>query len=63
MSEPVLLKLTPEQREELEAAAFGYRVSEPEVVRRALDDFLRKRKNELRKLIKAREAIEPLNGA
>ncbi len=62
LSEPVLLKLTPEQREELEAASFGYRVSEPEIVRRALDEFLRNRRAELKKLLKAREGIQPLNG-
>jgi hypothetical protein len=61
LSAPVLVKLSSLQRQELEAAAMVHQCSEPELVRRALDEFLNRVRPQLRPVLssvqKARQRI------
>ena len=53
LTEPVLVKLTPDQAEELEAAALIQGVSSPELLRTALDEFLVTRRGALEPVIRS----------
>lgn len=63
LTEAVLVKLTREQREGLQAAALVYGVSEPELLRTALDDLLEANRAAiqavLRSIQKARQSVQP----
>ncbi len=53
MTESVLVKLTAEQREALDAAALVYRVSSPELLRKALDELLVKAGPQVQAVLKS----------
>lgn len=55
LSESILVKLSPEQAMELDAAALVQGVSSPELIRTALDEFLRGLRNQIRKVIQSVE--------
>lgn len=55
LSEAILVKLSPGQAEELEAAAMVQGVSSPELVRSALDEYLRERRPQIRKVLRSVE--------
>lgn len=63
LTEAVLVKLTAEQYEELKAAALVYGVTEPELLRTALDELLEGNRSGiqavLRSIQKARQAFQP----
>lgn len=62
LTEPVLVKLTREQSEGLKAAALIDGVSEPELLRTALDAFLRGNRAGIQAVVrsihKARQAVQ-----
>jgi len=53
LSESVLVKLSAQQAEEVEAAAVVEGVSSPELIRQALDEFLNRNRPNLTRVLKS----------